>query len=132
MKMILWFCGIFAFLCGIGVVMNHVPALANLSAWWLLPVAVVVGIILKIREGFLSVGKQPECICTHCHTRVTPEVHTPGSAGLELLAWIVFLVPGLLYSLWRRNARTLICPVCKAPNPIPLASPAGQQTVAGI
>ena len=112
------------------VVTNLFPSVGQISGWWFIPVAIVVGIFLKIREGFLSVGKQPECICTHCHTRVTPEVHTPGSGGLELLAWIVFLVPGLLYSLWRRNARTLICPVCHAPNPIPLASPAGQQLIA--
>jgi hypothetical protein len=38
----------------------------------------------------------------------------------------------LLYSLWRRNAQTLICPVCKAPNPIPLASPAGQRIAAEV
>jgi hypothetical protein len=106
------------------------PAVGQLSGWWFVPVAIVVGIFLKIYEGFASVGKQPERICTHCHTRVTPEVHTPGSAGLELLAWIFFLVPGLLYSLWRRNARTLICPVCKSPNPIPVGSPAAQQIAA--
>jgi hypothetical protein len=104
------------------------PAVGQLSGWWFVPVAIVVGIFLKIYEGFASVGKQPER--THCHTRVTPEVHTPGSAGLELLAWIFFLVPGLLYSLWRRNARTLICPVCKSPNPIPVGSPAAQQIAA--
>jgi len=128
--MIKWICIFF----GVGLlgyaVCTFFPSVGQISGWWFIPVAIGVGIFLKIREGFVSVERQPECICTHCHTRVTPEVHTPGSAGLELLAWIVFLVPGLLYSLWRRNARTLICPVCKAPNPIPLTAPAAQQLIA--
>jgi hypothetical protein len=37
-----------------------------------------------------------------------------GSAGVELLMWIFFLLPGVLYSLWRHSAKSYQCPHCQA------------------
>ena len=45
---------------------------------------------------------------------------------MELLLWLFFLIPGLIYSIWRIASRYAGCPVCKAKNCIPIETPAGQ------
>ena len=51
---------------------------------------------------------------------------TPGSFRVEVLLWICFLIPGLIYSLCRIASRYQGCPVCGASHQIPLESPAGR------
>ncbi len=55
---------------------------------------------------------------------------TPGSFRVEVLLWICFLIPGLIYALWRIASHYQGCPVCGASNPIPLESPAGRSLLA--
>lgn len=51
----------------------------------------------------------------------------PGSGWIELILWFCYLIPGVIYSLWRRSgANQHVCPVCRTPNMIPLDSPAGK------
>ncbi|GAB4276875.1 MAG: hypothetical protein Kow0092_32660 [Deferrisomatales bacterium] len=52
--------------------------------------------------------------CPHCGYQGPAEPQAPGKAWLEAVLWIVFVVPGLLYSLWRLFARRYLCPRCKA------------------
>jgi hypothetical protein len=47
--------------------------------------------------------------------------------GTELLLWLLLILPGMLYSLWRHTARYKGCPTCAEPRMIPLDSPAGGQ-----
>jgi hypothetical protein len=62
-------------------------------------------------------------VCTNCGTHGKPRTHTKGSLVIEIMAWLLFLVPGLLYSLWRLSSRYRGCPSCGAPNMIPEDSP---------
>ncbi|MCK9356289.1 MAG: hypothetical protein M0R22_03945 [Dehalococcoidia bacterium] len=50
-----------------------------------------------------------------------------GSFWIELILWIFFILPGLVYSLWRLTTRTRVCPKCGEPNMIPLDTPKGQE-----
>lgn len=50
--------------------------------------------------------------CTNCEYVGKPKVYTRGSLAVEILLWLFFLVPGLLYSIWRLATRYKGCPKC--------------------
>lgn len=88
--------------------------------------ALVMLIGKNVWNGYTS-GKTPRHICDKCRSVVRPCADRPGSFALELLLWLLLIVPGLIYSIWRLSSNRIIsCPVCKALNPIPLNTPAGQ------
>jgi len=60
---------------------------------------------------------------TCCSVVKRPKKITPGSFIIELVLWLFFIVPGLLYSLWRIGARYKACPVCNSKNIIPSDAP---------
>lgn len=63
-------------------------------------------------------------LCTHCGATANPITHTPGSILIELILWCFFLIPGVIYSLWRlTNRQKNVCPICKGASMIPLNSP---------
>lgn len=64
-----------------------------------------------------------EMFCGGCGQLVRPMPVTKGSFGLEFLLWICFLLPGLIYSVWRLASRYNGCPKCKSPNLLPHDSP---------
>ncbi len=69
-------------------------------------------------------------ICTNCHTIGKPINYTPGSFLVECALWLLFIVPGVLYSLWRISARKKVCAECRAPNMISEQSNRGQRIIA--
>ena len=69
----------------------------------------------------------PQYICTNCGYEGEPVSYTPGSFWIELALWICFVVPGLIYSIWRLSARKKVCPECKSPYMIPLDTPMGEK-----
>ena len=64
-------------------------------------------------------------ICSRCGSVNRGRVRTPGCLLIELLLWCCFLLPGLIYSLWRLSSSARVCRVCGGPL-IPLNSPQGQ------
>ena len=64
--------------------------------------------------------------CMVCGTEAKPRSRTRGSFLIELVLWLMFIVPGLLYSLWRLSTREKVCPACGSPNMVPLDSPAAE------
>ena len=66
-------------------------------------------------------------LCFHCGTQAKPKLETKGSILIELVLWVCFILPGLIYTIWRHASRYEACPTCKAPNMIPLDSPRAQQ-----
>ena len=69
--------------------------------------------------------------CRRCEDRVEPVRVTPGSGWIELLLWLLFLVPGLLYSVWRLTARHRGCPNCGSADLVPLGSTIARRMLAG-
>jgi hypothetical protein len=43
----------------------------------------------------------------------------PGNGFVEFILWFCYIVPGLIYSIWRRSTGRNVCPVCRAPHMIP-------------
>lgn len=57
--------------------------------------------------------------CKNCGFVGSPAL--PGHGLVELLLWLCYLLPGLIYSLWRRGSGKHVCPTCHAPYMIPLS-----------
>jgi hypothetical protein len=67
-------------------------------------------------------------VCTRCGTAFKqPKKFVAGSFALEVLLWLLFLLPGLLYSIWRQTTRAKVCPSCKSPDIIRLDTPEGRR-----
>jgi len=57
--------------------------------------------------------------CPLCHYEgAETKTYTKGSTLVELALWCCFLVPGLIYSMWRLGSRYKGCPKCKFENVI--------------
>ena len=75
---------------------------------------------------------RPTHVCTDCGTQAKPRTATPGSIGIEILLWLCFLVPGLIYSAWRMSARRDdACPECGG-KMVSLETPVGARLAAGV
>jgi len=51
--------------------------------------------------------------CLLCGWTGKPKKHTRGSFWLELVLWLMFLWPGMIYSVWRLTTRAEVCGNCK-------------------
>lgn len=75
----------------------------------------------------VGTGMAAEFICSNCGHLGHEKQITKGSFGIELILWLCFLIPGLIYSLWRLSSRHSACAHCQAPNLVPVNSPRGMQ-----
>jgi hypothetical protein len=64
--------------------------------------------------------------CRDCGTVAPPKKHTPGHFLIEVVLWLCFLVPGIIYSIWRLSARRKACAECGGLAVIPRQSPAAK------
>lgn len=70
-------------------------------------------------------------LCTGCFAKVEPKKVTRGSIFIEIVLWLCFLIPGLIYSIWRLTTRQIACPKCGGTELIPLDSPRAAKLLAG-
>lgn len=68
-------------------------------------------------------------VCTSCGFVGLPKRTAKGSLGIEIILWLCFLVPGLIYSMWRLASYHNACPECKNVSMIPADSPKGRKLV---
>ena len=68
-----------------------------------------------------------EFICSNCGHLGDEKQVTKGSLSIEIFLWLCFLIPGLIYSIWRLSSRYSACGRCHAPNLVPVDSPRGLQ-----
>lgn len=61
--------------------------------------------------------------CQVCGSVGKPRKFTPGSLLLEIVLWLLIIIPGIIYSFWRLSSRRKVCSVCRSPNIIPATSP---------
>jgi hypothetical protein len=66
-----------------------------------------------------------EMLCQNCGSFGGVRTHVKGSFWIEVVLWSCFVVPGVIYSMWRWITTERACPICGAPNMIPLESPRG-------
>ena len=56
-------------------------------------------------------------ICSNCGYVGQAKKVTKGSTLMELVLWLCFIFPGLIYSMWRLTTKHLACPKCGATDP---------------
>lgn len=67
--------------------------------------------------------------CLKCGTVAVPIKVVRGSMGMELLLWIFFILPGVLYSLWRLTSKHIACPSCGSADIISENSPRARNLI---
>lgn len=68
-------------------------------------------------------------ICLVCQSIGTKK-KTPGSIFIEIILWLFFIIPGLIYSIWRLSSRKDVCKACGSETVVPTSSPAGSKILA--
>ena len=69
-------------------------------------------------------------VCCSCRTYVSvPKKEMPGSTGVEVLLWFFYIIPGIFYSMWRRNEDNWkpVCMNCQGKDFVPVSSPDGRR-----
>jgi hypothetical protein len=66
-------------------------------------------------------------LCTRCGTIGSTKTATEGSFAIELVLWVCFIFPGLIYSIWRLTTRKRVCRQCGSAELIPSTSPRARQ-----
>jgi rubrerythrin len=64
-------------------------------------------------------------VCRDCGSDSDGAKSTQGSFAIEIFLWLLMIVPGMLYTLWRLTSKKRQCPVCKSANIVPANSPNG-------
>lgn len=69
-------------------------------------------------------------ICVHCGTKGSPVLVARGHVYIEIFLWLCLVVPGVVYSLWRRLRKQEVCPECCYPEMISVYSQKARQMMA--
>lgn len=74
-----------------------------------------------------------DCACKDCGTVAEPKTAARGYFWVEVVLWLCFLVPGLIYSVWRVSSKHEVCRKCGSAQLVPLDTPKGRElaTAAG-
>ncbi|RFC35604.1 MAG: hypothetical protein DID92_2727743986 [Candidatus Nitrotoga sp. SPKER] len=70
-----------------------------------------------------------QSLCTSCGYIGETKIATKGSTDTEIILWFCFLIPGLIYSIWRFRSRYEECPMCDQATIIRADSPQAQQII---
>lgn len=69
-------------------------------------------------------------ICTLCGYTGSSKKKVKGNFLTEVILWLFFLIPGLIYSIWRLTSKQDVCPKCGNASMIPSDTPMGQKMMA--
>ena len=61
--------------------------------------------------------------CTTCGVEDKPTIETRGHFLIEVILWICFIVPGLIYTIWRTSTKYEKCTSCGSKDLVPPTSP---------
>lgn len=70
--------------------------------------------------------------CIQCHENAPSKNVTDGYFLLEVALWAFFIVPGILYSLWRLTTRHKACRACGSANLVPSHSDRAKAEIARV
>ena len=70
--------------------------------------------------------------CPHCGTVDFPSFRKDGSTIVEVLLWLCGILPGIIYTLWRKSTVRCVCPKCDNTGTIPADSPVAKAALAAL
>lgn len=59
--------------------------------------------------------------CNACHN-YAPHALRKGSGWIEVVLYLFYIVPGVIYSIWRRAGPPTVCPLCRATALVPASA----------
>lgn len=62
----------------------------------------------------------PKYYCNTCRN-YTPTALNKGSGWIEFVLYLLYIFPGIIYSVWRRAGSPNVCPLCRAAALVPAA-----------
>lgn len=68
-------------------------------------------------------------ICKQCGTLNLKGDALPGSGWIELVLWLCYIVPGIIYSIWRRNKKNAACEACGSRELVQIGTPVGAKLI---
>lgn len=95
----------------------------------MLILAIIVFVILFIIK---AVGRDRVSFCTACGTEGPEKLRTKGSILIEIVLWLMFIVPGVIYSIWRHASRDRVCAACGNASLVPPDSPMARKLRADL
>jgi hypothetical protein len=69
----------------------------------------------------------PLKICQNCGNTAKVWAKVRGSFYIEIILWLFFLIPGLIYSIWRLGGKVSKCTSCGSTNMIFVNSPKAKE-----
>jgi hypothetical protein len=94
---------------------------------WVIAIIIIGLGFLIVATPFLIIlrafkGGKPR-FCTACGHEGTTRTETRGSIAIEVFLWLLLIIPGILYSLWRLSTRKPVCAECGSHQVVPVTSP---------
>jgi hypothetical protein len=86
--------------------------------------ALLAFVAWQLYKGFRDSGDTGKRHCMTCGVDAKPARKIKGSMAVEIILWICFIVPGLIYSIWRSTSRFDACSACGSTQIVPLTAPA--------
>ena len=108
---------------GLGVPIDAPDALQKYRWPILFGFAVLLAIggwVVTKRVGPVSPEQE---YCPSCGAVGRPQFRKSGSTWIEILLWLLAILPGIIYSIWRVSTKRWVCPKCDQTGMIPLDSP---------
>lgn len=88
---------------------------------WLVVGLLAFGLVAAVKGSMGTSG--PVRYCTSCGHEGRGRTRTRGSLLIEIVLWLCFLIPGLIYSIWRQSSKHKVCASCGASSLVPVGSP---------
>ena len=100
----------------------------SLAEW--LAMGIVIYVLYHIASGYKDSAKT--WVCKSCGYVGESGSAVRGSLGIEVILWLCFIFPRLIYTIWRRSSEYKACPQCKGDQMIPADSPIGRKIIADL
>jgi hypothetical protein len=78
----------------------------------------------------MATGSDEAYLCTHCGKRGYPVLAPRGHVFFEVILWVCYVVPGIIYSIWRRVRTKEVCPFCNHSSMVSSYSPKAKMLLA--
>ena len=74
--------------------------------------------IAKVKKSLKVVGIDftKKYVCMDCGCQRDPINAKRGLLVIELFMWLLYIFPGVIYSIWRRVRKQQVCPNCRNPS----------------
>jgi len=96
--------------------------MGSFSATHWVILGVICFVLFKLVKGSSSPGGK-DMFCKACGHSGETTTLVRGNFLIEVILWLCFLVPGLIYSIWRLSTKAAKCPKCGSVDLVPPDSP---------